>query len=277
MQVEAHDTAGRTRRPHPVRDPGQGRAAAHRRRLALLGHRPEDIAPHVFLSARQVRTWVTRYNAGGPDGLADATGRGRKPPLDEAARTRMAAASGPGRPRPMGSAPSAGRMSASSSGRSSVWSGRCPRSTTSSTPSGSSPSAPGPATRRRRPRPRRRSKKVPRPGRRGRGRPPRGAGRGLVRGRGPVRPEGDADDGVGREGEPADGPEAGGVREPPRPDRGVPGDRAGRRVGRPGPEHRGGAVVPGPVVGDHPRRDARGAGVGRGRVPLGGQVPDRPG
>ncbi len=27
-------------------------------RFALLGHRPEDIAPQVLLSARQVRAWV---------------------------------------------------------------------------------------------------------------------------------------------------------------------------------------------------------------------------
>ena len=90
MHVEPHHPAAEL----AARIRSETRAKVGRRltavRLALLGHRPEDIAPHVFLSARQVRTWITRYNAGGPDGLADATGRGRKPPLDDDARTRMA-------------------------------------------------------------------------------------------------------------------------------------------------------------------------------------------
>ncbi len=68
-----------TRNERPVEAEWQFTTAV---RLALLGQRPEDIAPQVFVTARQVRTWVTRYNAGGPDGLADAPGRGRKPPLD---------------------------------------------------------------------------------------------------------------------------------------------------------------------------------------------------
>lgn len=50
-------------------------------RLALLGHSARAIALQVLLSERQVRTWVTRYNASGLDGLADRTGRGRKGPL----------------------------------------------------------------------------------------------------------------------------------------------------------------------------------------------------
>jgi len=90
MHVEPHHTAAEL----AARIRSESRAKVVRRltavRLALLGHRPEDIAAQVCLSARQVRTWVTRYNAAGPDRLADAAGRGRKPPLDAAARTRLA-------------------------------------------------------------------------------------------------------------------------------------------------------------------------------------------
>ncbi len=90
MHVEPHHTADEL----AARIRAEPRAKVGRRltavRLALLGHRPEDVAPQVLLSARQVRTWVTRYNAAGPDGLADAAGRGRKPPLDEPARVRLA-------------------------------------------------------------------------------------------------------------------------------------------------------------------------------------------
>jgi transposase len=50
-------------------------------RLVLLGQTPEQAGPQVLLSARQVRTWVNRYNAEGPAGLADKAGRGRKGPL----------------------------------------------------------------------------------------------------------------------------------------------------------------------------------------------------
>jgi transposase len=50
-------------------------------RLALLGQVPEQIGPQVLLSARQVRTWINRYNRGGLDGLLDRKGRGRKGPL----------------------------------------------------------------------------------------------------------------------------------------------------------------------------------------------------
>ena len=70
------------------------RAAVSRRltavRLALLGHRAEGIAPQVFVTARQVRTWVGWYNAGGVADLADAPGRGRKPPLDPDQRKVLA-------------------------------------------------------------------------------------------------------------------------------------------------------------------------------------------
>ena len=59
-------------------------------RLALLGHTAADAAGRVLLSERQVRTWVARYNAAGTAGLADAAGRGRKPPLDAAQAARLA-------------------------------------------------------------------------------------------------------------------------------------------------------------------------------------------
>ena len=58
-------------------------------RLALLGH--TAAAGQVLLSERQVRTWVACSNAAGTAGLADAAGRGRKPPRDAAQRVRLAA------------------------------------------------------------------------------------------------------------------------------------------------------------------------------------------
>jgi len=58
-------------------------------RLALLGQTPEQVGPHVLLSARQVRTWVRRYNASGPDGLLDKKGRGRKGPLTPEQEQRL--------------------------------------------------------------------------------------------------------------------------------------------------------------------------------------------
>ena len=66
-------------------------------RLALLGHTAPQIAGEVFLSERQVRTWVARYNLGGPDALADRPGRGRKPPLatDQEDRLRDRLRAGP--------------------------------------------------------------------------------------------------------------------------------------------------------------------------------------
>jgi transposase len=58
-------------------------------RLAVLGQTAGQIAGQVFLSERQVRTWVARYNAGGPDALADRPGRGRKGPLPAAQEGRF--------------------------------------------------------------------------------------------------------------------------------------------------------------------------------------------
>jgi transposase len=64
---------------------GEPRAKRARRlaavRLALLGRTAAQVAAEVLLSERQVRAWVARYNAGGPDALADRPGRGRKAPL----------------------------------------------------------------------------------------------------------------------------------------------------------------------------------------------------
>jgi transposase len=58
-------------------------------RRALLGHTAARIAGQVFLSERQVRTWVARYNAGGPEALADRPGRGRKAALDPDQEERL--------------------------------------------------------------------------------------------------------------------------------------------------------------------------------------------
>jgi len=52
-------------------------------RLALLGGTAPDVARQVVLSERQVRAWVSRYNAGGAGALADRPGRGRKKALTD--------------------------------------------------------------------------------------------------------------------------------------------------------------------------------------------------
>ena len=81
MHVESHHTAERLAelvRVEPHAKVARRLAAV---RLALLGHTAPQIAERVFLSERQVRTWVARYNLGGPDALADRPGRGRKGPL----------------------------------------------------------------------------------------------------------------------------------------------------------------------------------------------------
>jgi len=94
---------------HPHRTPdqlaelirGEPRARLARRltavRLALLGRTAARVAAEVLLSERQVRTWVGRYNAGGPGALADRPGRGRKAPLtaDQERRLRDRLRAGP--------------------------------------------------------------------------------------------------------------------------------------------------------------------------------------
>ncbi len=89
MHVEPHQTAEEL----AARIRCEPRAKLARRltavRLALLGQSPEQVGPQVLLSARQVRTWISRYNAAGPDGLLDRAGRGRKGPLTAEQRQRL--------------------------------------------------------------------------------------------------------------------------------------------------------------------------------------------
>lgn len=89
MHVEPHRTADQL--ADAIRT--QPRARVSRRltavRLALLGHTAARVAEQVVLSERQVRTWVARYNAGGPDALADRPGRGRKTPLTPDQQQRL--------------------------------------------------------------------------------------------------------------------------------------------------------------------------------------------
>jgi transposase len=89
MHVEPHHTAEEL----AARIRSEPRAKLARRltavRLALLGQSPEQVGPQVLLSARQVRTWIARYNAGGPDGLLDRQGRGRKGPLTPEQQQRL--------------------------------------------------------------------------------------------------------------------------------------------------------------------------------------------
>ena len=81
MHVEAHHTADQL--AELIR--AEPRAKVARRltavRLARLGSTAAQVAEQVFLSERQVRAWVARYNGGSTGGLADRPGRGRKPPL----------------------------------------------------------------------------------------------------------------------------------------------------------------------------------------------------
>jgi len=58
-------------------------------RLAMFGHTAAEIGDRVLLSGRQVQTWVTRYNDGGIDALADRPGRGRNGPLTDADQERL--------------------------------------------------------------------------------------------------------------------------------------------------------------------------------------------
>ncbi len=89
MHVEPHHTAEHL--ADLIR--AEARAKLARRltavRLALLGQAAPAIAAQVLLSERQVRTWVARYNANGPGGLADLAGRGRSGPLDAEPRQRL--------------------------------------------------------------------------------------------------------------------------------------------------------------------------------------------
>jgi transposase len=89
MHVEPHRTADQLEAL--IR--AESRAKVARRltavRLALLGQTAQAIARQVFLTDRQVRTWVARYNAGGPDALADRPGRGRRGPLTAAQEDRL--------------------------------------------------------------------------------------------------------------------------------------------------------------------------------------------
>jgi transposase len=89
MHVEPHHTAAEL----AARIRSEPRAKLARRltavRLALLGQAPEQVGSQVLLSARQVRTWITRYNAAGLGGLLDRKGRGRRGPLTAAQEQRL--------------------------------------------------------------------------------------------------------------------------------------------------------------------------------------------
>jgi transposase len=75
----------------PIRTEPRAKVARHLTavRLALLGQAAPAIAAQVLLSDRQVRTWVARYNKGGPDALADQPGRGRHGPLTAEQQGRL--------------------------------------------------------------------------------------------------------------------------------------------------------------------------------------------
>jgi transposase len=97
MHVEAHRSADQLAaliRAEPRAKVARQLAAV---RLAVLGRTTAQAAAEVFLSERQVRTWVARYNAGGPDALADRPGRGRKALLtaDQEQRLRDCLRAGP--------------------------------------------------------------------------------------------------------------------------------------------------------------------------------------
>jgi transposase len=83
VHVEPHHTADQL--AELIRS--QPRAKVARRlaavRLALLGATAAQVAEQVFLSERQVRAWIARYNGGSAGALADRPGRGRRPPLTD--------------------------------------------------------------------------------------------------------------------------------------------------------------------------------------------------
>jgi len=91
MHVVSHHTADQL--AESIR--AERRAKVARRldaiRLAALGYTAAEVAERVFLSERQVRVWVARYNDGGTDALADRPGRGRKGPLAGADEERLKA------------------------------------------------------------------------------------------------------------------------------------------------------------------------------------------
>jgi transposase len=97
MRVTPHHTADQL--ADRIRTEPRARVARRltAARLALLGQTAGQVAGPVFLSERQVRTWVGRYNAGGPDALADRPGRGRTGPLpaDQEGRFRERLRAGP--------------------------------------------------------------------------------------------------------------------------------------------------------------------------------------
>jgi transposase len=98
MHVEAHHTADQL--AELIR--AEPRAKVARRltavRLALLGSTAAQVGEQVFLSERQARAWVARYNGGSADALADRPGRGRKAPLagDQEQQLKDRLRAGPG-------------------------------------------------------------------------------------------------------------------------------------------------------------------------------------
>ncbi|CAA9403306.1 MAG: hypothetical protein AVDCRST_MAG64-1841, partial [uncultured Phycisphaerae bacterium] len=169
-------------------------------RLSLGGREAADVAAAVGRSRTFVQTWAYRYRDGGLGAIAPRKQPGRAAKLT-AGRPSSRPSSGrpcgrgswPARPRPTAArARSAARTSAGSSTASSARPTRCRPCTTCSGGSGCPRCGRGPGTARTtRPRPARGW--PPPPFCRRRTRPPaRGAGRGLVPGRGPGRPAGDA-------------------------------------------------------------------------------------
>lgn len=57
--------------------------------LALGGDTAAEIAETLECTPRAVQKWVARYNAGGPEALADRPGRGRKPKLATSEHDRL--------------------------------------------------------------------------------------------------------------------------------------------------------------------------------------------
>ena len=144
------------------------------------------------MDRQTLRDWVHRFNEHGPDGLKDTWSKGNPPRLSPEQQAELAQAR---RDRPRSGrawrralAPrSTCSASSPSASASSITSARSARSSSSSA---SPTSAPARATRRRMGRPSRRSKKLSRDAEGASGRRRQGqAGRDLVPGRGPHRPE----------------------------------------------------------------------------------------
>lgn len=97
MHVEPHHTPDELAAMARVQACGRVARRLLAVRLAALGLAAEAVGSQVLLSGRQVKTWVSRYNAGGAAALASRPKAGRPGPLtaEQAGRLRDRLRAGP--------------------------------------------------------------------------------------------------------------------------------------------------------------------------------------